>query len=303
MNRFSETLDVVIQWLINNGVEVLVVIAVTYILSHFLRAIISRVVRKLVPRGSFDLETEEIKRENTLISIIHGFLGIIIWIGALFFILEKFGVPVAPLLTGAGILGVAVGFGSQSLVKDIINGMFIIVENQFRIGDVISVGEYTGTVEGMTLRTTRLRQLNGTIHYIPNGEIKVASNESKDFSMVDLKVGVGYETKIDHLEEIINQVGQELAHDPDYMEHIIEAPHFLRIEDLSDYSITARILAKVYPKHQYYIAGELRKRLKLAFEAHDIDIPYPTRIVHTIDDTKKKPVTKRKTKKATLKKK
>jgi small-conductance mechanosensitive channel len=303
MERYKALLETVITWILENGPSVILVIVVTYVISHFLKAIVSRVVRRLVPRGSFDLETEEIKRENTLISIIHGFLGIIIWIGALFFILEKFGVPVAPLLTGAGILGVAVGFGSQSLVKDVINGIFIIVENQFRIGDVISVGEYTGTVEGMTLRTTRLRQLNGTIHYIPNGEIKVASNESKDFSMVDLQVGVGYQTKIDHLEEIINQVGLDMAHDPDFMDHIIEAPHFLRIEDLSDYSITARILAKVYPKHQYFIAGELRKRLKLAFEAHDIDIPYPTRIVHTIDDTKKKTSLKKKPKKTAAKKK
>ena len=288
MNQFTQIIDSIQNWFIANGIQVVLVIVVTYILSHFLKVIITRIVRRLVPRTAYTFESEEKKREDTLISTINGFLSIIIWIGALIFILEKMGVPVAPLLTGAGILGVAVGFGSQSLVKDMINGIFIIVENQFRIGDVITVGDYTGTVEGMTLRVTRLRQINGTIHYIPNGEIKVASNESKDYSMVDLKVNVGYGTKIDHLEKVINDVGQTLMDDPDFSEHMIEAPQFLRIDDLSDYSITARILAKVYPKHQYLVAGELRKRLKLAFEAHDIDIPYPTRVIHNINDDKKK---------------
>lgn len=282
MNEVTEILGMVREWTIENGLSVLLVIGFTIILSHFLGAIITRLVRKFVPAGSFTFESEEKKREDTLIQIIKGFLGILIWIGAAFYILERLGVPVAPLITGAGIVGVAVGFGSQSLVKDVINGIFIIIENQFRIGDVIKAGEYEGSVEGMTLRVTRLRELDGTIHYIPNGEIKVASNMTRDFSMVDLKVNVGYGTKIDHLEEVINTVGDELAKDPDFSEHFIEPPQFLCIDELSDYAITARILAKVYPKHQYLVAGELRKRLKLAFEKHDIDIPYPTRVVHNI---------------------
>lgn len=284
MNEVIEILVITREWIIENGLSVLLVIGLTIILSHFLGTIITRLVRKLVPAGSFTFESEEKKREDTLIQIIKGFLGILILIGAAFYVLERLGVPVAPLITGAGIVGVAVGFGSQSLVKDVINGIFIIVENQFRIGDVIRSGEYEGTVEGMTLRVTRLRELDGTIHYIPNGEIKVASNKTRDFSMVDLKVNVGYGTKIDHLEKVINTVGEEMVNDPDFAEHIIEAPQFLRIDDLSDYSITVRILAKVYPKHQYLVAGELRKRLKLAFEKHNIDIPYPTRVVHNITD-------------------
>jgi len=284
MKEAIEIYEIIKDWVIEYGLEALLVIGITVIVSHFLKTIITRLVRKIVSKGSFTFESEEKKREDTLIQIIKGFMGILIWVGVAFYFLERLGVPVAPLITGAGIVGVAVGFGSQSLIKDLINGVFIIVENQFRIGDVVQSGEYEGTVEGMTLRVTRLRELNGTIHYIPNGEIKVASNKTRDFSMVDLKINVGYGTKIDHLEEIINAAGEELASDPVFAEHFIEPPKFLRIDDFSDYAITARILAKVYPKHQYLIAGELRKRLKIAFEQHDIDIPYPTRVVHNITD-------------------
>lgn len=272
-----------VEWIKTHSLSILTVLVVTWIISHFIRLIITRIVRRMIPHGSFRLENEEIKREDTLIEILSEFFNIIVWVGAFLYILSTFGVPIAPLVTGAGILGVAVGFGSQSLVKDVINGMFIIAENQFRIGDVITVGQYSGTVEGMTLRVTKLRHINGTIHYVPNGEIKVASNESMDFSMVDLKINVGYETKIDHLQEVINQVGQDLANDPEFKDAIIETPEFLRIDDFTDYAITARILSKVYPKEQYRVAGELRKRLKKAFEAHLIDIPYPTRVVHNID--------------------
>jgi small conductance mechanosensitive channel len=279
----------IINWFQEKGLIILFIFFVVWILSKFINKIIARIVRKIVPGGSFVSEMEEKKRENTLINIMQNFLGIFIWIVAFLVALHVAGVPIAPLLTGAGILGIAVGFGSQSLVRDIINGLFIIIENQFRIGDVISISpDYYGTVEGMTLRVTKLRQLNGTIHYIPNGEIKIASNKSKDYSMVDLKIKVGYNTKIDHLQEIIDAVGQEIMNDPEFSHHIIEQPRFLRIDDLSDYAITARILGKVYPKEQYLISGEIRKRLKKAFEENEIDIPYPTRVIYNAEKKNEK---------------
>lgn len=271
-------------WVIAHGINVIGIIFLTWISLIFVNKFLAKAIRKTIPRGSFSSLSEEKKREDTLIKISHSFFGIIIWIMAALAVLTEFGVPIAPLITGAGILGVAIGFGSQSLVRDIITGLFIIAENQFRIGDVISVGEYAGVVEDMTLRVTKLRQLDGTIHYIPNGEIKVASNKSKDYSMVDLKINVGYDTKIDHLQVVIDNVGKKLAVDPEFSEFIIDAPYFLRINEFSDYAITVRILAKVLPKKQYLIAGELRKRLKRAFEAKDIEIPYPTRVIHNVGE-------------------
>jgi small conductance mechanosensitive channel len=257
MNSSMENISIdIVNWFQDQGPIILFVFIGTWVISKFINKLITRVIRKVVPRGFFVSEMEEKKRENTLINITQNFLGIFIWIVAFLVALHIAGVPIAPLLTGAGILGVAIGFGSQSLVKDLINGLFIIVENQFRIGDVVYVDhDHYGTVEGMTLRVTRLRQLDGTIHYVPNGEIKIASNKSKDYSMVDLKINVGYNTKIDHLKEVIDEVGEELMNDPEFSQHIIEQPKFLRIDDLSDYAITARILAKVYPKEQYLISG------------------------------------------------
>lgn len=284
-NQIENILDIAINLGEKHGLLIATILIGTWVLSKFMNSIITRLIRKLVPRGAFVSESEELKREDTLINISQGFFSIFIWIAAFLAILETVGVPIGPLITGAGIIGVAVGFGSQSLVKDVINGLFIIAENQFRIGDVISVdgnNHYIGTVEGMTLRVTKLRQLDGTIHYIPNGEIKIASNKSKDFSMVDLKVNVGYDTKIDHLKSVVDEVGQAIFNDPEFKEHIIEAPYFLRIDALSDYAITVRILGKVYPKQQFLIAGEMRKRLKHAFEANEIEIPYPTRIIYNV---------------------
>ena len=284
--RFDAILHYIKDWVLDHSIPTLTILVTTWIISHFIKVIVSKIVHKLLnhsAQGIVEVETK--KREDTLVEILSGFLNIIIWIATFLYILSTFGVPVAPLITGAGILGVAVGFGSQSLVKDVINAIFIIAENQFRIGDVITVGEYSGTVEEMTLRMTKLRHINGTIHYIPNGEIKVASNESMDFSMVDLRVNVGYETKIDYLQDVINQVGEEIAMDPEFSAAIIETPQFLRIDEFTDYAITIRILAKVYPKEQYRIAGELRRRLKKAFESHDIEIPYPTRVVHNVGNS------------------
>jgi len=258
----------------------------TWILSKFMNPIITRIVRKTIPQGSFVSPEEEKKREDTVIKISQSFFGIFIWIAAIFGILYEIGVPIAPLITSAGIVGVALGFGSQSLVKDIITGLFIIAENQFRIGDFVCVGTYCGTVEDMTLRVTKLREIDGTIHYVPNGEIKVASNKSKDYSMVDFKIGVGYNTDLDKLEKIINKVGEDLAQEPEFGVFIIQPPHFLRVEDFLDFSISIHISGKVFPKKQYLINGEMRRRLKKIFDQEGIEIPYPTRVIHNQENKK-----------------
>lgn len=268
-------------WLLLRGPVIFGILFVTWAMSHWMRVIILKIVQKVVQRHAYSSPAEEKKREDTLIKISHNFFKIFIWVAAFLGILHQFGVPVAPLITGAGILGVAVGFGSQSLIKDILNGLFIIVENQFRIGDFICIdGDHCGTVEDMTLRITKLRQIDGTIHYVPNGAIKIASNKSKDYSKVDLRIGVGYNTDFDKLESIINKVGQSLANHEEFGKHIIDAPRFLRIDNFLDSSISIHITGTVYPKMQYLINGEMRKRLKQMFDEKGIEIPYPTRVMH-----------------------
>lgn len=271
------------QWMINHGPKIIAIIILTWILLKFMNGILAKIIRKTIPRGSFSSAGEEEKRENTLIKISQNFFSILIWVVSIVAIMNEFGIPIAPLITGAGILGVAIGFGSQSLVKDVITGLFIIAENQYRIGDYICIGDYCGTVEDMTLRITKLRHRDGTIHYVPNSQIKIASNKSKDYSKVDFKISVGYDTDIDKLEEIINKVGQDLASEPAYSKFIIDAPKFLRIDNFGDYSINVHITGKVLPKKQYIVTGEMRRRIKKLFEQHGIEIPYPTRVIHSVE--------------------
>lgn len=278
----NQIIELVKTWALTKGPGVIGIILVSWALSRWIKVIITKIIRKAVQRHTYDTVEAEKKREDTLIRISHNVFRIFIWVAAFIGVLFQFGIPIAPFLTGAGIVGVAVGFGTQSLVKDIVNGLFIILENQFRIGDIVCIDkEHCGVVEDMTLRITKLREMDGTIHYIPNGTISIASNKSKDYSKVDITIGVGYSTDFDKLEQVINQVGQDLAKDEVFGTHIIEAPAFLRVEEFMDSSINVRIIGTVYPKMQYLISGEMRKRLKQAFDEHNIEIPFPIRVMYT----------------------
>lgn len=269
----------VLSWLKVHGIKIVVVFLLALLTVRIAGKLITRLVRKIISRDSFISEEEEKKREDTIINILVKLTHILVWFGFLFFLLQEVGIPIAPLLTGAGILGMAVGFGAQSLVRDFITGLFIVTENQFRIGDVVCIGGHCGVVEDMTLRITKIREMDGTIHYIPNSEIRIASNKSKDFSKVDLVIGVAYNTDIDKLEKVINEIGDSLKSDSEYGKFIIEAPQFLRIDEFGDSAINVRILGTVYPKKQYLIKGELNRRLKKRFEEEGIEIPYPIRTV------------------------
>lgn len=273
------SLGKITTWGIEHGITIVLIILGAWILSKIMNRVIEKIVRNAVFISAHGSLEDEKKREDTLIRIIANFMRIFIWIVALFFSLTEFGVPVAPLLTGAGVVGVAVGFGSQSLVKDMITGLFIIAENQYRIGDRICIGGVCGKVENITLRVTQLRDVDGTLHYVPNGEIKITSNKSKDFAVLLVDVGVAYGTDIDFLEELVNRVGQELASEEKYSDDIIKAPHFLRIVDFMDYSISIRITGKVSPGKKYTIKGELRRRLKIEFEKNNIDLPFPIQVI------------------------
>jgi small conductance mechanosensitive channel len=180
-------------------------------------------------------------------------------------ILSQVGVSITPILAGLGIVGIAVGFGAQTLVKDIISGFFVFFEDQYGIGDVAQVAGITGLVEDITLRRTILRDLDGIVHSVPNGEIRVASNYTKDWSRVNLNIGVGYGEDLDHVIEVINRVGKELAEDPNW------SPLMLT----GDSGIDIKILGETKPIQQWAVMGELRKRLKRVFDEEGIEIPWP----------------------------
>lgn len=166
------------------------------------------------------------------------------------------------------------------MVKDYLAGFFIIAENQYRVGDVLQVNrDVAGTVEHVSLRVTVLRDLEGMVHHIPNGNIEIATNMTMDYAQVDLNVGVGYESDIDHVEKVINAVGREMASDDKWKEVILEAPSMSRVEAFADSAITIKILCKTAPIHQWEIKGELLRRLKKAFDKEGIEIPFPQRVM------------------------
>lgn len=277
----------IVPWLLDHGIKIAIILVAGLVIRIVLKFVIERAVRKAVLGSNYRNTIAEKKREDTLIQLFNGTTSILLWIIVIMMILAEIGISIGPLLAGAGIAGVAFGFGAQYLVRDIINGLFIILENQFRVGDVVCFGSTCGTVEHVSLRTTILRDLDGVVHYMPNGEIKQTSNMSQDFSRVNMNIGVSYSADIDQVVDVINKVGNELATDPEWKDKIKTPPAFLRVDSFGDSSVNLKVLGDVEPLEQWAVAGEFRKRLKYAFDKNGIEIPFPQRVMHYMKDTDK----------------
>ena len=268
--------DIVVTWLIDHGTRILIILVVGAVLWFALNKFLPPIVRRGVARTKYKESKEGIeKRTNTLVAIFRGVGRVFIVIIAIMMILDEVGVAVAPVLAGFGIAGIAIGFGAQYLIRDLIAGIFIILENQYRVGDVVRVADITGLVEDVTLRKTVLRDLDGICHHVPNGEIKAASNFTRHFSRVNLDVPVAYGTDLDHAISVINRVGKELAEDEKWRKVIKSPPQVLRVNKLGDSGIDIKILGDVKPMEQWAVMGQLRLRLKKAFDAEGIEIPWP----------------------------
>jgi small-conductance mechanosensitive channel len=280
---FIDLAGKVTPWLQTHGIKILITIIGAIILEKVLKRVIDRVVRiAVVPDKSISKDAE-IKREDTLIRIFTWTFNIVILIIVILMLLEEVGIPTGPILASAGIIGLAVGFGGQYLIRDIISGFFIIMENQYRIGDVVNFDGTGGAVEDISLRMTTLRDLDGTVHHIPHGDIKRVANLSKHFARVNLDLGISYSSNLEHVIEVVNKTGNELAEDPQYKEFIIKPPQFLRVNDFADSSVIIKILGETRPLKQWEITGELRKRIKIAFDREGIEIPFPQRVIHNVD--------------------
>jgi moderate conductance mechanosensitive channel len=269
-----------LTWLMLHGLRVLLIVIIAWLLNRTACRFIEKVVRKVVVANRFLSPEAERKREDTLIRIFNWASSITIVLVASLMILQQIGVPIGPVLAGAGIVGLAVGFGGQYLIRDLISGFFIILENQYRIGDVVSFDGTAGLVEDISLRMTTLRNQDGTVHHIPHGEIKKVSNLSKDFARINLNIGVAYNSDLEHVIRVVNRVGNEMAEDAVLKPNIIKPPQFLRVEDFGDSAIIIKILGETQPLMQWDLTGELRKRLKVAFDKEGIEIPFPQRVLH-----------------------
>ncbi len=268
--------DTISGWLLEHGVPILVILVASFIAFWVIRTALRRVVAQYVRvrgKGRHSKLWFE-NRTNTLNAIISSTLGVVIFVVALFMILSMF-FDITPLLAGAGVLGIAIGFGAQSLIKDLLGGLFILLEDQFNKGDVVKIAGIAGLVEEVNLRRTVLRDLDGIVHIIPNGVISTASNYTRDWARVNLNISVGYGEDLDHVMAVINKVGKKLAEDEYYAKLIKTPPRALRVNNFGDSGIDIKILGDTHPMKQWEVTGELRKRLKKAFDEEGIEIPWP----------------------------
>lgn len=270
----------ILPWLINPGLKIILLVIGVYIAHRFIDVLIAKSIRKLIPSNRFEDKEEEIQREDTLISVATVTLHVVIWIVGGMMVLSTVGVNIAPLIAVAGLGGLAFGFGAQHLVRDVINGLFILLENQYGIGDWVCFDKICGMVENINLRRTILRDSDGVVHTIPNSAITIASNHSDQYAKINLNIGVGYDSNIEKVIEVVNSVGQELAQDPLWEKLIIKTPEFKRVNDFADSAIIIRISGETKPLQNWAVTGELRKRLKIAFDKEGIEIPFNQLVIH-----------------------
>lgn len=259
--------------LVQHGIHVLFVLLMLLIVRFTVNHFIGRVVERIVMSHHYKTKREEKLREATLVDMFKTVTSVVMWTIVVIVILQEIGVNLAALATGAGLIGVVVGFGAQSMIRDFLSGAFIITENQYRIGDVVTVGDRSGLVEQITIRMTKLRDLDGSVHFIPNGEIKSVKNMTLDYSGVVIDVGVSYDADVDVAREIINKVGKELADDEKWRRSIIEPISFLRLDSFGDSSVNLKAAGKTTPLEQWNVASEYRIRLKKAFEDVGVEMP------------------------------
>lgn len=274
----TETLKTLTSWLTTSGIKIIGILIAFIILFQMSRWI-ARWMEKFVYEKDPLLASEAKKRAQTLGNILrHAFLIIITFVAVLM-ILGELGIQLGPLLATAGIGALAIGFGAQSLVKDVISGFFIILENQYRIGDVIEVAGVSGLVESVSLRKTVLRDLQGKVHTIPNGEIKVVSNLSKEWSRSVLDLGISYREDIDQVIDLLIRIGKEMESEESLKSAILEPLQILGVEKFDESQMVIRMMVKTAPLKQWDVGRELRRRIKIRFDEKGIQLHYPHRVL------------------------
>ncbi len=269
-------LDYLISWLITSGIRIAVIAIGAYVLLKLLYVVIGRIENFVVKEGgefTSALETE--KRVKTIGNLLRKASGVAVFAIALMMILKEVGMDIAPIIAGAGIVGLAVGFGAQNLVRDIISGFFIIMENQVRVGDVAVINGTGGLVEEINLRTIVLRDLEGTVHVFPNGTINTLSNKSKGWSRYVIDVGVAYKENVDEVMQVLKQIGGELSKDEKFGPMILEPLEILGVDNFGSSEVIIKCMIKTQPLKQWDVGRELRRRIKNTFDEKGIEIPFP----------------------------
>jgi len=246
----------VLDWLASHGVRILIILIVCAALYFALHRLVPPALRLTIPKRMAKKPEEEVEQRIKTLSRVFMRTGVVlIIVAAAFMILAEIGINITPVVAGFGIAGIAIGFGAQSLVRDLIAGLLILIENQYSVGDVVKVADIAGIVEEINLRRTVLRDLDGIVHSVPNGEIRVASNFTQDWSRVNMNISVGYGEDLDHVTEVLNRIGKEMTEDPYWGELILGAPQVLRVDAFEDSGIAIKVLGVAEPIRQWEVMG------------------------------------------------
>ncbi|MBN2553909.1 MAG: mechanosensitive ion channel family protein [Spirochaetales bacterium] len=280
--EINEILQRVLQWALDHGIRLVLIVVLALILLRVTTVVIRRVFDRIAKRR--EEEEEFRKRAQTLKSSVHFAVTITIVVVAIIMSLRELGVDIAPILAAAGILGLAVGFGAQNLVRDLISGFFILMDNQVRVGDVVEVSGKGGLVEDINLRITTLRDLAGNVHYIRNGDIGVITNMTMGYSRYVFEVGVAYREDVEEVIEVLKQVDEELRADPAFAPDIIEPLEVLGLDQFADSAVIIKARTTTKPIQQWRIGREFNLRLKKAFDRRGIEIPFPHLTVYPGED-------------------
>jgi moderate conductance mechanosensitive channel len=262
--------------------NVFLILAASWLLLGFVRKLLRTLNARMAAHSS---DTEEQKRIETLMRVFRYIASVVIGAVTIMLVLSEFGISIAPILATAGVAGLAIGFGAQSLVKDYFTGFVMILENQIHVGDVVEVGGKSGKVEDITLRYVRMRDVEGAVHYVPNGVISTVTNRSRDYAYAVIQIGIGYAESIDRVVQVITSVGSALEQDPEFGEKILEPVEILGVENWADSSVTLRFRFKTKALEQWPVRREMLRRLKNEFDRQGIEIPFPSRTVYTRGDS------------------
>jgi len=283
MDLASEYLGI-FDWklLVKTGLRVVLILLVAWAVRSLLDKLLKRLKKHLHARGLSEAESqaESTKRVETLIMLVRQAATVVLWLVVGLVALKETGVEIAPILASAGIVGLAVGFGGQNLVRDVISGFFIILENQIRVGDVATINGTGGLVEEINFRTIILRDLGGVVHIFPNGAITTLSNLTKEWSAYVFEIGVAYRENTDEVVTILKELGRELRRDTVFGPMVIEDPEIFGVERLDNSAVVIKGRIKTVPIQQWAVGREFLRRVKLAFDARSIEIPFPHQTIY-----------------------
>lgn len=264
-------------WLIRTPIRIALVLLAAFVLIRLLRRLTTKVGAKVSQETT---PMRALQRTETLTRVLSSAGIVVIWVISAFYILSALGANLAPLLASVGIIGLAVGFGAQNLVRDVVSGFFILLEDQYGVGDIIEINQVaSGKVETLTLRVTGMRALDGTLHYIANGEITHIANRSKDWSRAVIDVGVAYKESSDKVRHTLERVAEAAKTDTEIGRAMYATPEVLGVEMLGEYDVTWRVIADTKPGKQWDVGRQLREQIKLAFDEDEIEIPFPHRVM------------------------